>query len=611
MQCVQLQRFFPSPLSPDSPLGARNSDMPDKGKTRDQLLTELHTLRERVDQLETEAAEHKLLEQAVRVREQEYRTLLDNFPDLIVRYDTECRRIYVNPAWKKASGLSADEVLNVNAFDIPKASKLIVPEYMEKLRQVLQDGTPRSIEFDWENAHGEMLSLEYLIVPEYDRYGKIGSALAVGRDITGRKRAEEELRKSHKELELRVQDWTSQISRVNQELKMEIEERKRATEAIQSERQRFFDVLETLPVYVCLLSPDYHVPFANRVFRERFGESEGLRCFEHLFGRSEPCEICDTYTVLKTMAPHEWEWVGPDGRDYSIFDFPFRDIDGSVLILEMGIDITERKQAEAALNATVVRLEQSNQALQDFTSIASHDMKEPLRKVLSFGNMLRQKYKEMLGEKGNDYLDRMIDAASRMQTLLTSLLEYSRVTMNQEPFQEIDLYDLIHGVLSDLEVRIMRTGADIQVKNLPIIKADPVQMQQLFQNIIGNSLKFHKNGERPVVKIHCIPSDDVSCRIAVEDNGIGIDEQYFDKIFAPFQRLHGKSSPYQGTGMGLAICKKIVERHGGSITVTSTPGVGSSFIITLPSKREDQEKDFGVLTSCIVGFILASVRGLI
>ena len=131
----------------------------------------------------------------------------------------------------------------------------------------------------------------------------------------------------------------------------DVTERKRAEKAVKAERQRFNDVLEMLPAYVVLLTPDYHVPFANRFFRERFGESHGRRCFEYLFGRSEPCEICETYTVLKTNAPHHWEWTGPDGRIYDIYDFPFTDTDGSPLIMEMGIDITERKRAEEALKA--------------------------------------------------------------------------------------------------------------------------------------------------------------------------------------------------------------------------------------------------------------------
>ena len=161
----------------------------------------------------------------------------------------------------------------------------------------------------------------------------------------------ERVRRSRDELEIRIKERTAELAKANEELRAEITERKRIEEAVKAERQRFNDVLELLPAYLVLLAPDYHVPFANRFFRERFGESHGRRCFEYLFGRSEPCEVCETYTVLKTMAPHEWEWTGPDGRNYQVYDFPFTSTDGSTLILEMGIDITERKRAEEALRA--------------------------------------------------------------------------------------------------------------------------------------------------------------------------------------------------------------------------------------------------------------------
>jgi signal transduction histidine kinase/DNA-binding response OmpR family regulator len=184
--------------------------------------------------------------------------------------------------------------------------------------------------------------------------GQINSNILVRsiRYAIERKRAEEALKKAQAELEIRVQQRTAELKKVVAALRKEMTERSQAEEALGAERQRFNDVLEMLPVYVVLLTPDYHVSFANRFFRERFGESHGRRCFEYLFGRSEPCEICGTYTVLKTMAPHHWEWTGPDGRNYDIFDYPFTDTDGSPLILEMGIDITEHKQAEEKLKAT-------------------------------------------------------------------------------------------------------------------------------------------------------------------------------------------------------------------------------------------------------------------
>lgn len=246
---------------------------------------------------------------------------------------------------------------------------------------------------------------------------------------------------------------------------------------------------------------------------------------------------------------------------------------------ELELRVHERT---ADLKTYMAKLEESNQALRDFTSIASHDLQEPLRKVSVFGDMLKREYGESLEAQGKDYLERMLNANQRMQSLLTALLEYSRLSTRADPFVEVQLTDVINEVLSDLEVRIRKTGGEVQVEELPVIQADPTQMRQLFQNLIGNGLKFHKEGEAPHVKVKCASSGNQTCQIEVEDNGIGFAEQYLGRIFAPFHRLHGKNSRYEGAGMGLAICKKIVERHYGNITAKSTPGLGSTFIVTLP-----------------------------
>jgi PAS domain S-box-containing protein len=196
---------------------------------------------------------------------------------------------------------------------------------------------------------GTEIPIDDSAAPIRDDKNNIIGVILVFRDVTERVRAEKALQKAHDELEVRVQERTTELREANAALQVEIASRRQAEEAAKGERKRFLDVLETLPAYVVLLTPDYHVPFDNRFFRERFGESHGRRCFEYLFNRTEPCEVCETYTVLKTMAPHEWEWQGPDGRNYYIYDFPFVDTDGSTLIMEMGIDITEQKQAEEAL----------------------------------------------------------------------------------------------------------------------------------------------------------------------------------------------------------------------------------------------------------------------
>jgi light-regulated signal transduction histidine kinase (bacteriophytochrome) len=294
---------------------------------------------------------------------------------------------------------------------------------------------------------------------------------------------------------------------------------------------------------------------------------------------------------------------GADGsfREFLTRVMPVKDANGDVIRwCGTNTDITERKQMEEELRKSrdelelrvhertvelksyMTKLEESNQALQDFAAIASHDLQEPLRKVAAFGNMLKQKCGGSLEEQGRDYLERILNANQRMQALLSALLEYSRLSTKVAPFVEVALTKLIQEVLSDLEVTIVKTGGEVHVGTLPVISADHTQMRQLFQNLIGNALKFHKPDEKPRVQVRYFSNTNSECQIVVEDNGIGFEEKYLEKIFAPFQRLHGKSSQYEGNGMGLAICKKIVERHGGSITARSAPGKGSTFIISLP-----------------------------
>ena len=252
------------------------------------------------------------------------------------------------------------------------------------------------------------------------------------------------------------------------------------------------------------------------------------------------------------------------------------------------------EQRAKDLHLYTSRLKKSNQELQDFAYVASHDLQEPLRKVITFGDRLKDRYDGVIGEQGRDYINRMQNAAERMQTLINDLLTYSRVTTKAQPFVPVDLTKIAHEVIADLEVRIEQTGGHVEIGDLPTIDADPFQMRQLLQNIIGNALKFHKKGEPPRVKIHCAilnrpdhqdsHSHDDMCQIIVEDHGIGFDEKYAEQIFAVFQRLHGKQE-YEGTGVGLAVCRKIIERHGGNITAKSTPGKGATFIMNLPAKQ--------------------------
>ncbi|HEY9750537.1 MAG TPA: ATP-binding protein, partial [Allocoleopsis sp.] len=261
---------------------------------------------------------------------------------------------------------------------------------------------------------------------------------------------------------------------------------------------------------------------------------------------------------------------------------------------ELAAEVNERRRAEKELENLVTKLEQSNRELQDFASVASHDLQEPLRKIQAFGDRLKLKCADTLPPEGKDYLERMQNAAQRMQTLINDLLAFSRVTTKAQPFVAVNLETIVQEVLADIEVQIQRVSGCIEADCLPTIEADPLQMRQLFQNLISNALKFHQSDRHPLVKISAqileapgLPTQASSrqlCQIYVEDNGIGFDEKYLDRIFTVFQRLHSRSD-YEGTGVGLAICRKIAERHRGSITAKSTPGQGTTFIVTLPIQQ--------------------------
>lgn len=262
-------------------------------------------------------------------------------------------------------------------------------------------------------------------------------------------------------------------------------------------------------------------------------------------------------------------------------------------------DISDRKRAETAMRQRSEALETSNRELQDFAYVASHDLQEPLRKIRAFGDRLKSRFGDNASEREQDYLDRMLNAAERMQVLISSLLSYSRVTSQAKPFEMVSLADIVTGVMSDLEAHIEETGAKVEIHDLPVLEADSLQMRQVFQNLIGNALKFQQKGVPPVIQVSSRPLDPSEGRggllttlwkITIEDKGIGFDKKYGQRIFEVFERLHSRSS-YEGTGIGLAICRKIVERHDGTISAQGKPGEGAVFTIVLPEHHEKKIDD--------------------
>lgn len=234
-------------------------------------------------------------------------------------------------------------------------------------------------------------------------------------------------------------------------------------------------------------------------------------------------------------------------------------------------------------------LQRSNRELEEFAFVASHDLQEPLRKIRAFGDRLQQKFSVELGEAGSDYVVRMQAASERMSALIDDLLSFSRVTTKQRPFARVNLNQVMDRVLDDLDYAIEETNANIHIDPLPTIDADGPQMAQVFMNLMTNSLKFHPAGVRPEIRVtnetHLsspLPEDEREwCRLQFADKGIGFDAHYAERVFSLFQRLHGRDE-YSGTGIGLALCRKIIERHGGTITAQSAPGEGAVFTIFLP-----------------------------
>jgi signal transduction histidine kinase len=259
-------------------------------------------------------------------------------------------------------------------------------------------------------------------------------------------------------------------------------------------------------------------------------------------------------------------------------------------------EIEVRQQAEQQANRFADELQRSNRELAQFASVASHDLQEPLRKIVAFGERLRLTQRDQLGEQGQEYLDRMQVAAGRMRRLIDDLLHYARVADRHQPAVTVDLYEVANEVVGDLDSRIHQCGGRVEIGPLPKVSADPSQMRQLLQNLIVNGLKFHRSGVPPVVVVSGrlktgngkelqTGGQGLECELVVSDNGIGFPQEDGERIFELFQRLHGQDA-YEGTGMGLAICKKVVERHEGQIAAYSSPGQGARFVVVLPVEQD-------------------------
>lgn len=390
----------------------------------------------------------------------------------------------------------------------------------------------------------------------------------------------------------------------------------RAKQALQVSEKRFRTLLEAIAQMTWTNTPEGELTFYNQRWYDYTGLSAEQTRNQGWLAVIHPDDLAPTLQAFQqALASGETFEIenrykrGNDGvyRWHLNRALPIRDEQGTITLwVGTATDIHEQKHLSSELEKQVkARTEQlqvsnydlrrSNDNLQQFAYIASHDLQEPLRKIQSFGDLLKTNYSDQLGE-GLDHLIRMQSAASRMSILIKDLLTFSRISTRQEAATSVSLNQVLTTVLENLEMAVLETGATVEVDSLPTVVGDESQLQQLFQNLLSNALKFHRLGVSPVVRVNTElapraklpsgvnPSRSATAyhRISVSDNGIGFDEKYIDRIFQVFQRLHGKNQ-YEGTGIGLAICEKVVINHGGAIYANSQPGSGATFQVYLPA----------------------------
>ena len=306
----------------------------------------------------------------------------------------------------------------------------------------------------------------------------------------------------------------------------------------------------------------------------QLGDGTGLELLESIF---------DTPVVF--IAGRSSEAVIIKAMKAGAYDFLIKDPYMEYLsLLPSTIDqVMARKRMEDQRSCYITELERSNAELKNFAFMASHDMKEPLRKIVGFGDLLLEQSKG-LSQESQGYAEKMQSSAKRMQAMIEDLLQFSTVATKGEHFRPIDLNVVVQGVIEDLEDSISETNGVVCAEDLPTLEADPIQMHQLFQNLISNALKFHKKEQTPKIELVAKPVRKDSWDINVSDNGIGLGAEEKEKIFEPFVRLHGRSA-FAGSGIGLAICERIVARHHGKIKVCDSGKSGSTFKVTLPMKQ--------------------------
>ena len=538
-------------------------------KHAEERLGQVHAeLREQVVQL-TQAREATLnmMEDAARAEARNaelllrQQVLLENAPAAVFLKDIEGRYTVVNRGCVELLPTHVEDPVGKRDRDLYPES--LAAKLERENRLVMKQGRTIEKEERIRLRSGRVADMAVTLAPVRIEGGTIVGMVGLAADITERKRV-------HKEIE---------------ELKRQIE-----------------FILGATNTGVDIIDAEFNIRYIDPEWRKVYGDPAGRKCYEYFMDRDDVCPGCGVVKALRTKetAVTEEVLVKEGNRPIQVTTRPFQDEHGEWLVAEVNVDITERKRAEAELEKYAEEmerlnrsLEQSNQNLRDFTYAVSHDLQEPLRKVHAFADFLVEDCGDHIPDAGKEHLRRMQNATVRMKGLIHHLLELSRVDTRGSDLAPTDPAEVIADVLETLGERVREYDAEIEVQSeLPRVLADATQLGQVFQNLIGNALKFRAPERKPRIRITAEQTGG-EVAFSVADNGIGMEGRFLEKIFAVFQRLHTRDE-YEGTGVGLALCRRITERHGGRIWAEAEPGKGSTFRFTVrraPQHKEEEDDD--------------------